>query len=401
MLLPFDPRQFHDDVVELDAWYERLAARQTWAERGWPQRLRRELEAEAIAHSTRIEGVPVTVDQVRRILGGDPPAEVAASDRDLVEGYRDAVVLAQRRADDPGFVWHRAELIALQGSAMRGTPVAGALRGGEVYIARGSEVVFTPPPATQVPALLDAACERAEALGAGAHPALAAAWIHVAVAAIHPFADGNGRTARLCTTLAMCRGGRPAPFASSLEEWWGNHTTDYYAAFGCLGSRFDDDADVTPFVAAHLRAQLAQARALDLREAAERRLWRLCAVLAESHSLPERAGNALWEAFFGREVSARYYGEVCDVSPATARNDLAALVAAGAFEASGRTRGRTYLPTGMAVGAIAERLDVDPGEDETAALRHRALAALADRVRAEASPAPGPPEGRGRISSRR
>jgi Fic family protein len=384
MLLDFDAEPFREDLSELDALYERLAARQTWAERGWPQRLRRELEAEAVAHSTRIEGVPVTVDQVRRILGGDPPGEVAAADRALVEGYRDAVVLAQRRAADPSFAWHRAELVALQASAMRGTPVAGALRDGQVYIARGEKVLFTPPSAAEVPALLDAACERAEALGAGAHPALLAAWVHVAVAAIHPFADGNGRTARLCATLAMCRGARPAPFASSLEEWWGNHTGDYYAAFECLGARFDAAADVTPFVAAHLRAQLAQARAFDLREATERRLWRLCSALAESHGLPDRAGNALWEAFFGRAVSARYYAEVCDVSPATARNDLAALIAAGAFEASGRTRGRTYLPTAMAAGAIAERLGSDPAGSDAAALRRQALTALAEQVGAEA-----------------
>jgi len=380
MLFPFETDQLSADLDELDAWYERLAERQTWAERGWPARLRRDLEAEAVAHSTRIEGVPVTVDQVRRILGGDSPPGVEAADQALVEGYRDAVVLARRRAEDPSFEWHRAEVVALQASAMRGTPVAGRLREGSVYIARRGEVVFTPPAGAEAPGLLDRVCGRAEELSQADHPALAAAWIHVAVAAVHPFSDGNGRTARLCATLAMCRGGRPAPFASSLEEWWGNHTDDYYAAFKCLGDSFSPGADVTSFVVAHLRAQLAQARALDLREASERRLWGICATLAERSGLPERAANALWEAFYGRTLSGRHYREMTDISAATARNDLTALVAAGFFEVAGRTRGRVYVPGGEAVRAIAERLAVDTSGLEPPVARRRVLTTLADGV---------------------
>lgn len=360
MSLPFDYQRFATELNELDRRYEGLAARQTWAERGWPLKLRRDLEAEAVAHSTRIEGVPVTVDQVRQILAGESPAEVAPGDRELVEGYRDGAVLAQRRGSDPSFTWHTAEIVALQANAMRGTDVAGRLRTGPVYIVRGGEPVFTPPPGEEVPTLLGRVCERAGALtDSGLHPALIAAWIHVAIAAVHPFADGNGRTARLCATLAMCRGGRPAPFASSLEEWWGRHTSTYYDAFACLGRHFTPEAEVTPFVEAHLSAQLSQARALELRDTTQRRLWRVCAALAEDAGLPARAGDAIWEAFYGRPISARRYRELADVSPATARNDLSALSAAGYLRPSGRTRGRLYLPGPAAVDAVAKRVGVE------------------------------------------
>ena len=48
--------------------------------RRWLGRLRRDLEAEAVAASTTMEGVPVTVDEVRRILVGDRPRTVSEAD---------------------------------------------------------------------------------------------------------------------------------------------------------------------------------------------------------------------------------------------------------------------------------------------------------------------------------
>jgi Fic family protein len=50
------------------------------------------------------------------------------------------------------------------------------------------------------------------------HPAIGAAWIHVAVAAIHPFKDGNGRASRVVASLAIYRGGFKLPEFTSLEE---------------------------------------------------------------------------------------------------------------------------------------------------------------------------------------
>ena len=82
------------------------------------------------------------------------------------------------------------------------------------------------------------------------HPAIASGWIHVAVAAVHPFRDGNGRAARVCASLALYRGEFKRPELTSLEEWWGRHLDDYYAAFECLGGEFDPSADVTSFLVA-------------------------------------------------------------------------------------------------------------------------------------------------------
>src|SRR6266702_8320451 len=111
-LLPFDPARVAAQCEELDAWRSRLDYKGPLP-RTWEGRLRRDLEAEAVAASTIMEGVNVTVDEVRRILAGDPTVDVAPEDRELVEGYQEAMGFVLRRADDPSFRWSTELLIGL------------------------------------------------------------------------------------------------------------------------------------------------------------------------------------------------------------------------------------------------------------------------------------------------
>jgi Fic family protein len=346
-LLPYDAGSVDQLIDELDRWKQRLDYRGTLP-RVWAGRLRRDLEAEAVAASTRMEGVNVTVDEVRRILAGEPPPEVPPGDRALVEGYSDAMNFVLRRADDPAFRWTSELIIALHDRVLAGrhSEGAGRLRTDRpafVVNRLTREQVFLPSPGEEVPALVDEACTRME--NGHPHPALAAAWVHIAIAAIHPFRDGNGRTARICASLAMYRGGFQLPEFTSLEEWWGRHLTEYYDAFKGLGEQFDRNVDVTAFVEAHIKAQLHQVRALDLQERVQRQIWTALEEAAEDAHLEGRVANALWDAFFGRNVTAGYYRSLTDVSPATATKDLSGAVSARLLRAEGERRGRRYLPT--------------------------------------------------------
>lgn len=131
---------------------------------------------------------------------------------------------------------------------------------------------------------------------------------------MHPFRDGNGRMARVLASLAMYRGGFQRKEFTSLEEWWGGHLADYYGAFSCLGTTFDRSADVTPFIRVHVAAQLAQVRALDLRQRVERRIWEALEAAIDDAALQPRVVNAAWDAFFGRAVTPAYYIPLADVS---------------------------------------------------------------------------------------
>lgn len=343
MLLPYDPKPLRELASELDGLRGQLDYRGP-IPRTWAGRLRRDLEAEAVAASTSMEGVPVTVEEVHRILAGDRPPETKEEDAALVLGYRDAMSFVLRRADDAAFRWDRELLIGLHDRILGGQSGGGAgrFRAGAAYVvdSRTGGVAFRPPPPEEVPGLVDEACA---AIQAGLqHPAIAAGWIHAALASIHPFKDGNGRAARVAGSLAMYRGGFKLPEFTSLEEWWGRHRADYYAAFRCLGEAFSRDADVTPFLRAHMDAQLHQVRALDLRERVQQRIWMVVEETVTAAGLQPRVANAVWDAFFGRAVTPRYYRPLADVSPATATNDLAAAVAAGLLRPEGKARSRQY-----------------------------------------------------------
>ena len=358
--------------------------------RTWSGHVRRDLEAQAIGASVALEGVPVTVDDVRRILAGDRPASVSEGDASLVEGYRDAMRLVLRRADDPHYTWTAEifrsihERVMAQSWASRAGPLRE--RQNRLQDSRTGEQVYLPPPTEEVPHLLEDLAAWLTHASADPPALVRAALAHIMMAAIHPFADGNGRTARIVASLVMYRGGFRHPQFTSLEEWWGQHSDDYYEAFACLGPQWDESADVTPFVAAHVSAQKRQAEALSLRHGAEQILWTVLEDIAV-HDLgaKPRVVNALWEAFFGREVTNRYYRGLADVPQVTASQDLKQLQTSGLLAPEGGGRSRAYHGTVALIRRVVDAagLDVDvrgaavPDDD----LRAEVVAALAARIR--------------------
>lgn len=387
-MFPYEASRLSGPLAELDAWKERLD-RRGLLPRAWFGRLRRDLEAEAIAASTSMEGVPVTVEEVRRILLGVRPAEVREEDAALVEGYRDAMSFVLRRADAPAFRWDMELIIALHDRILAGSWAAGAgrFRDGPAYVVnnRTGELAFEPPEHGAVPELVDRACALMEE--GHPHPAIAAAWIHVAIAAIHPFRDGNGRAARVAASLAMYRGGFKLPEFTSLEEWWGRHLGDYYASFRTLGRAFDRESDVTGFLAAHVEAQLHHVRALDLREKVQRQIWLGLEQATTDAGLEPRVTNASWDAFFGRDVTPRYYRPLADISAATATTDLAAAVAAGLLRPEGKGRSRRYRPGPRLYSTVAQALGLrDRGQLDADEGRAWIVGELTKRVSSEPSP---------------
>ncbi len=375
------------DLASLEELKRRLDLRGPLP-RIWLGRTRRELEAEAVAASTSMEGVSVTVDEVRRILAGDRPTSVAPQNMALVQGYRDAMKSVLNRADDSDFEWHSELILGIHYGVMGEDHALGAGRfrqtQNRLVDVSGHRQVFLPPPPEEVPRLVAELATWAQEQEDASAP-LVSAVIHCRFAGIHPFSDGNGRTARILASLAMYRGGYRSPEFTSLEEWWGGHVGDYYRAFECVGSEWADTVDVTPFVEAHIRAQVSQVEALSLRQATERVLW--LALDDATKSIAggnERMAHALYDAFFGREVTNRFYRSLADVSVATAVNDLARLESSGLLKAIGAGRSRRYIAGSRLIGVIAEGAAVALAPDPEAPLEHQRetiLVSLAERVK--------------------
>jgi Fic family protein len=339
-LFRFQEQTLRPYLRRLDGLREALDARPLVI--GWQQRLASDLMAEAIQASTNMEGVPVTVEEVRRILAGDRPSSVSAKDASLVTGYRDAMTYCQRRADDDVFSWSPELIKAIQDRILAGRSDWGAGRYGKGRFVQNSatgQLIYTPPQ-EGVRELVEQLCRRMNTWDG--HPALMSAWVHIALAAIHPFKDGNGRTARVLASLAMYRGGFKRSEFTSLEEWWGTHRTEYADAFRCLGSTFDPTVDVTPFMFAHVSAQVRQVQILQNVERSRRRVWNGIEALMSRHRLPDRTQGALWEAFWGRTITRPYYIAMADVKGPTASKDLLLLTTLKLLREDGRTRAKRW-----------------------------------------------------------
>ncbi len=121
----------------------------------------------------------------------------------------------------------------IHGLVMTGRAKATPFRDGQNVIrdSRTGRTVYMPPEAKDVPGLMRELVTWANAACAESHlpmPVIAAL-AHYQFATIHPYFDGNGRTARLLTTLLLHRGGYGLNGIFSLEEFYAANLDGYYA----------------------------------------------------------------------------------------------------------------------------------------------------------------------------
>jgi len=174
-----------------------------------------------------------------------------------------------------------------------------------------------------------------------------AAMAHLDLVMIHPFRDGNGRMARVLQTLVLARDRVVSPEFSSIEEYLGRNTREYYAVLAEVGAgSWHPERDALPWVRFCLRAHHIQAQTV------EARLRETSLVLAALDDLvvrlavPQRAvDGALYDASLGHRVRRSDYVARVGVEERTATRDLQALVEAGLLEAQGERRGRMYVAT--------------------------------------------------------
>jgi Fic family protein len=96
---------------------------------------------------------------------------------------------------------------------------------------RSRKIVYMPPEAKDVPPLMKALVSWVSASQRDSLPCPIRAGIaHYQFATIHPCYDGNGRTARLLTTLLLHLGGYDLKGLYSLEEYYARNLGAYYEA---------------------------------------------------------------------------------------------------------------------------------------------------------------------------
>ena len=192
---------------------------------------------------------------------------------------------------------------------------------------------------------------------------LRAAMTHLNLVMLHPFTDGNGRTARCIHTAVLARDEIVAPEFSSIEEYVGYNQQEYHYVLSEVGGGgWNPTRNAKAWVRFCLSGHYRQSQTILRRTREIERIYEELLNLVENSGFPERTIMALVQAAFGR-VRNSSYRVSADVSNNLASRDLKMLVDAGLLIPDGEKRGRFYV-AGPRVAEICRRFRLPRAVDD-------------------------------------
>ncbi len=196
--------------------------------------LRRRARVRSTHYSTRIEGNRLTLEEAQEVID-ERRTKFHGRERDVAEvrNYWNALLRVEEWATENVPLTEKLiqRLHALVEHGMRARPTP--YRDGQNVICDSASgaIVYMPPEAKDVPQLMAAMVNWANGAEEEGLPApLIAALVHYQFVTIHPYYDGNGRTARLLATFILHRGGYSLNGIFSLEEYHARDLDGYYHA---------------------------------------------------------------------------------------------------------------------------------------------------------------------------
>jgi Fic family protein len=301
--------------------------------------------------SNLIEGNELPVLEAERAARG----ELDPNSRAKIElvNYVGALDLIDRRLDAGELVPDAAFLKELHATTMAGLGREdsphfkprheGEWRDGSALVV--NHVMHEGPPAEEVPERIQAMFDwLAEKLAAGREPIYVLAGVsHYGITDIHPFADGNGRAARLFQVALLMLGEVLPGRMFSFERYYAEDRPGYYAA---LGSVRKNTLNMDVWLEYFLTGLAEEYE----RVAAEVTDLSTLAALGDAGPLQLTAGqeSALTALRIEgrREFTRRDYERAGRVSRATAGNDLRLLIEHGVVSPRGSGPSTRYAFTG-------------------------------------------------------
>lgn len=320
-----------------------------------------------VHHGTHIEGNDLSFAQAERLIqnaSGVTSAEKAAEASQVVARDRDIQEIINYRAVmehvDQIFEKNKDQQLVFTEDVVKeihemtvyrivAEELRGEYRKTQVVLkdSRTGEVTFRPPPAVEVPFLLeDFMLWLNSSAGRDIHPVLRAGVAHYVLAAIHPFVEGNGRTSRAFATLILFTEGYDIKRLFSLEEYFDRDAMSYYYALIATSNQSKDlaERDLTSWL-----EYFTQGLAIELGKIREK-----VKKLSVDMRIKVKRGQQV--ALTDRQIKIVEYlsennqgkmGEVRDLFPMvsedTVLRELQALVKGGVIRKVGHTKGARYI----------------------------------------------------------
>ncbi len=291
-------------------------------------------------HTTHIEGTHLTLEQAEHLLNGNQIPEADPDDVRELLNYRKAFAVVSEYLEKGGSITeglvreiHKQLVEGVRG----GAAAPGEYRKIQNYVVNSitNETIYKPPPAHEVPIIME---ELVDWLNEeqNIHPVLVSGISQFQLVQIHPFLDGNGRTSRLLSTLALYRAGYDFKRLFTISEYYDRDRPAFYRAIQRVR---ENDMDLTcwlEYFVEGLTAQLAEVR--ERGELAIRR-----DVLTKEHGLSDRQTKALSHILeHGSLTIQDFEGLFPDINRRTLQRDLKAMVDQGLIVSEGETHQLRY-----------------------------------------------------------
>jgi Fic family protein len=358
----FECPQLNQEELEVAAKVDEVRSRLSYTTRQikrWVGVLRRSTFARAIQGSNSIEGYNVTFEDAVAAIENEEPLDASTEAWEAVKGYRDAMTYVMQLAEEPNFIFSEDIIKSLHYMMIKYdlSKRPGRLRQGHIYVRNDQtgQIVYEGPDIDLVPDLMKELIDGLN-ISTASPPLMRAAMSHLNLVMIHPFADGNGRMARALQTFVLALEGILASEFSSIEEYLGRNTQDYYNVLGDVGAgSWNPERNAGNWIRFCLTAHYRQAMTLVRRTKEWERIWEEVESIVEDSGLPGRAVLALFDATQGWKVRNATYRKAAEISENLASRDLKEIADAGFLIPQGERRGRFYVAADV-LNAIRARV---------------------------------------------
>jgi Fic family protein len=291
-------------------------------------------------HTTHIEGTQLTLKDSEQLWKGAHLEEVNPDDARELLNYREAFELVSNYVSDGELITEGLvrEIHKRLVQGVRGDSAApGTYRKIQNYVvnSKTKEVIYTPPPVYEVPAMMQGLIDWLNQ-DTEVHPVLASGVAQFQLVHIHPFLDGNGRTARLLSTLCLYRKGYDFKKLFTISEYYDRSRPDYYKAIQSVRENNMDMTKWLEYFSEGLAVQLREVKDLG-KQAIEQSL------LSKQYQLSERQKLAVEYMQHEGGLSIQQYEMICpDVTRRTLQRELKGLIDKELVVSSGATSNLIY-----------------------------------------------------------
>lgn len=204
--------------------------------------LQKDAEAVSSFASTSIEGNPLPLTDVKRILK-NKPQNIRDSEREVLN-YNEALKEINGKLARGTIPFTQALILQIHKrvtNKLLPASQSGKLRADPVFVndPRSGTTIYWTPDAGDVPSLVKDLILFVESSRSKIDPLILAGLFHKQMVIIHPFMDGNGRTTRLLTKILLANMGLNTFNLFSFENYYNQNVTRYFQMVGVRGDYYE------------------------------------------------------------------------------------------------------------------------------------------------------------------